>query len=250
MIQLLYYIGMSFKADRFLTDVVEIAAMTSLRDLKYRARIPLKKGCLLYGIMDETNTLHEGEVYIATQLPDADGEPKHRVLTGDRIVVTRAPALHPGDIQIVKAIDVEDEHELKALRNCIVFSQRGPRDLPSQLSGGDLDGDLFHIIWDERLIPDFVYLPADYAPAPAKDLGRSVEVNDIADFFIDFMKMDRLGVISNKHKIRADRHHEGTRHPECVMLAKLASDAVDFSKSGNPVCMFASASESADQYVI
>ena len=106
------------------------------------------------------------------------------------------------------------------------------------------------IIWDERLIPDFVYLPADYAPAPAKDLGRSVEVNDIADFFIDFMKMDRLGVISNKHKIRADRHHEGTRHPECVMLAKLASDAVDFSKSGNPVCMFASASESADQYVI
>lgn len=226
---------MTFQTDRFLTDVVEIAAMTSLRDLKYRARIPLEKGCVLYGIMDETNTLREGEVFVATQIPDEYRELQHHVLTSDRVVVTRAPALHPGDIQLVKAVDVELGHPLKALRNCIVFAQRGQRDLPSQLSGGDLDGDLFHIIYDERLIPDFVYQPADYAPTPSKDLGRPVEANDIVDFFIDFMKMDRLGVISNKHKIRADRKLDGTKDAECIVLAKLASDAVDFSKSGVPV---------------
>lgn len=209
--------------------------MTSLRDLKYRARIPLSKGCLLYGIMDETNTLKEGQVYIATQFPNDYDEMQHRVLTGDRVVVTRAPALHPGDVQLVTAVDVEADNSLKALRNCIVFSQRGQRDLPSQLSGGDLDGDLFHIIWDERLIPDYTYVPADYAPTPAKDLGRPVKVDDIIDFFIEFMNMDRLGVISNKHKIRADRKPSGTKDAECVVLAKLASDAVDFSKSGNPV---------------
>ena len=93
LITLMHYIGLSFQADRFLTDVVEIAAMSSLRDLKYRARIPIEKGCLLYGIMDETNTLREGEVYIATQLPDEYGEWKHRVITHDQLVVTRAPAL-------------------------------------------------------------------------------------------------------------------------------------------------------------
>lgn len=209
--------------------------MSSLRDLKYRARIPIEKGCLLYGIMDETNTLEDGEVYIATQVLDEYGEWKHDILTGDRIVVTRAPALHPGDVQLAKSVDVEPGNPLKALRNCIVFSQRGERDLPSKLSGGDLDGDLFHIIYDKRLIPDNTVSPADYASTPARDLGRSVEVNDIVDFFIDFMNMDRLGVISNKHKIRADRKLDGTMDKECIMLAKLASDAVDFSKSGVPV---------------
>lgn len=233
--QLMHYIGLSFQTDKFLTDVVEIAAMSSLRDLKYRARIPIEKGCLLYGIMDETNTLKEGEVYVATQMPDEYGEWKNCIVTGGRIVVTRAPALHPGDVQLAKAVDVEPNSPLKALRNCIVFSQRGERDLPSQLSGGDLDGDLFHIIYDERLIPKSTVLPADYASTPARDLGRPVEVNDIVDFFIEFMNMDRLGVISNKHKVRADRKPGGTKDEECIMLAKLASDAVDFSKSGNPV---------------
>lgn len=89
----MHYIGLSFQADRFLTDVVEIAAMSSLRDLKYRARIPIDKGCLLYGIMDETNTLREGEVYIATQLEDEYGDWQHRVIVRERLVVTRAPAL-------------------------------------------------------------------------------------------------------------------------------------------------------------
>jgi len=47
--------------------------------------------------------------------------------------------------------------------------------------------------------------------------------------------MDRLGQISNMHKIRADFKPLGTRDSDCITLAKLASDAVDFSKSGIPV---------------
>lgn len=143
-------------------------------------------------------------------------------------------------MQTVRAVDVEHGNPLKALRNCIVFPQRGDRDLPSQPSSGDLDGDLFHIIWDERLIPPVTMTPADYPPTPARDLGRPVEVNDIVDFFIEFMNMDRIGVISNKHKVRADRKPGGTLDAECLMLAQLASDAVDFSKSGNPVSTSAS----------
>lgn len=230
-------IGLSFHADRFLTDIVEVAAMSNLRSLKYRARIPIKKGYLLYGIMDETNTLREGEVYIATQEYDTSGQRKRKILLGDQIVVTRAPALHPGDVQLVKAVDCSFESPLRALHNCIVFAQQGARDLPSQLSGGDLDGDLFHIIYDPRLIPDFTMPPADYTSAPAKDLGRPVQVNDIVDFFVEYMNMDRLGQISNKHKIRADMKSAGTRDSDCILLAKLASDAVDFSKSGNPADM-------------
>jgi len=234
--ELMHQVGLSFHADRFLTDIVEVAAMTSLRSLKYRARIPIERGHLLYGIMDETDFLQEGQVYIATQDYDKSGKLQRRILVGDRIVITRAPALHPGDVQIVTAVDVPEYSSLRALHNCIVFSQRGARDLPSQLSGGDLDGDLFHIIYDQRLVPDFTVPPADYTSSGTKDLGRPVQVNDIADFFIEYMNMDRLGQISNKHKIRADKS-AGTNDPECLLLAKLASDAVDFSKSGIPADM-------------
>ena len=63
------------------------------------------------------------------------------------------PAMHPGDVQIVNAVDVPSTSPLKRLSNVIVFSQHGSRDLPSQLSGGDLDGDQFHIVWEKKLIP-------------------------------------------------------------------------------------------------
>ncbi|CAO2656156.1 Nn.00g049590.m01.CDS01 [Neocucurbitaria sp. VM-36] len=235
--ELMHQIGLSFHADRFLTDIVEVAAMSNLRGLKYRARIPITKGYLLYGIMDETNTLREDEVYIATRTYDSDGKFNTSILEGDRIVVTRAPALHPGDVQLVTAVNVPPDSSLRALHNCIVFSQQGARDLPSQLSGGDLDGDLFHIIYDQRLIPDSTVPPADYAPAQPKDLGRPVQIDDIVEFFVEYMNMDRLGQISNKHKIRADKLPLGTRDPECILLAELASDAVDFSKSGSPADM-------------
>ncbi len=190
--ELMHQIGLSFHADRFLTDIVEVAAMSNLRSIKYRARIPITQGYLLYGIMDETNSLKEGEVYIATQAYDDSGHLRRKILEGDRIIVTRAPALHPGDTQLVKAVDVPEGSPLRGIHNCIVFSQQGARDLPSQLSGGDLDGDLFHIIYDPRLIPDFTVPPADYPSTPAKDLGRPVEREDIVEFFIDHMQMGEL----------------------------------------------------------
>lgn len=237
LIVLMHEIGLRFQADRFLTDIVEVAVMSSLRDLKYRARIPVQKGHLLYGIMDETNELKEGEVYIPTAGRDEFYRWRRHIVTGDRVVVTRAPALHPGDIQIVSAVDVSQESPLRDLYNCIVFSQQGARDLASQLGGGDLDGDLFHVIYDERLIPPTTVAPSEYPPTLAKDLGRPVQVNDITDFFIEYMRSDRLGQISNKHKIRADLKPLGTMDPDCIILAKLSSDAVDFSKSGKPVDM-------------
>ncbi|KAL6709446.1 hypothetical protein ACN47E_001381 [Coniothyrium glycines] len=231
------HIGLPFHSDRFLTDIVEVAAMTHIRALKYRARIPVPKGYLLYGIVDEWNVLDEGEVFVTIDDAGQTGYKHRGPLVRNRILVTRAPALHPGDVQLVRAVDVQEGSPLRKLHNCIVFSQRGNRDLPSQLSGGDLDGDKFHIIFDDTLMPKFTVSAAEYPPVQAKDLGRQVQARDIVEHFIDFMKSDQLGPISTKHKIRADKHLEGTHHHECKLLAKLASDAVDFSKSGNAVDM-------------
>ena len=157
----LSHLHLSFQDDDFLTDVVEAAVMIELRALKYKARIPVKDGFTLLGVMDETGILEEGQVFCIVEV---DG--KARVITGKngkKVIITRSPALHPGDIQLATAVTVPEKSPLMQLRNCICFSQKGSRDLPSKLSGGDLDGDKYHIIFDANAQPKPAFPPADYA---------------------------------------------------------------------------------------
>lgn len=224
---------LSFQDDDFLMDVVEAAVLIELRALKYKARIPVKDGYTLFGVMDETEILREGEVFCIVEV---DGHA--RVITGKygrKVIVTRSPALHPGDIQLATAVTVPEDSPLMQLRNCICFSQKGSRDLPSQLSGGDLDGDKFHVIFDTNAETKDIFPPADYARQTPIELKRKVNREDMTDFFVKFMETDQLGRICNTHKMLADQSKEGVRDPLCVTLAEMASTAVDFSKTGIPV---------------
>lgn len=65
LIRLLNQIGLDFRQDSFLYSVIEMAVVTKLRDIKYRGRILVEAGHTLYGIMDETGVLAEGEVYVS-----------------------------------------------------------------------------------------------------------------------------------------------------------------------------------------
>lgn len=181
------------------------------------------------GIMDETGYLQESEIYAFVQT-----ESGGRLLTGN-VTITRSPALHPGDIQCVTAVNVPQDSPLRPLHNVVVFSSKGNRDLPSQLSGGDLDGDLYNIIYDDSLYPRRLAHPADYPTPTPIDIGRMVERSDMTDFFVHFMENDKLGLIATLHQILADQREMGTFDPSCILLAGLHSTAVDFSKTGIPV---------------
>jgi len=170
-----------------------------------------------------------------------------QLITGN-VVITRSPALHPGDVQCVTAVDVPTDSPLRALHNVVVFSSRGQRDLPSQLSGGDLDGDLYNIIYDNSLYPKQLAHPADYLTAVPIDIGQTVERSDMTDFFIAFMENDNLGLIATLHQILADQHENGTFDPQCILLAELHSTAVDFSKTGIPVSHWRMAQHDASTY--
>ena len=225
-------LGLYYFNDSFLRRAVELAVLIKLRELKYRSRIHVKKGYTLYGIMDETGILQEGEVYCPTWSEGA----QRQVLIQRDVVITRSPALHPGDVRTVNAVDVPADSPLGRVHNCIVFSQYGVRDLPSMLSGGDLDGDLYNIIYDDRLRPTKqTHIPADYPRARELLLDHPVTTDDIIDFFLMFMQQDQLGRIATIHQVIADQEPLGTRHPSCLQLAELHSTAVDFSKSGRPV---------------
>lgn len=245
-------IGLDYHDDAFLYSVVEMAVVTELRDMKYRGRIPVKEGMTLYGIMDETGFLQEGQVFVITEqqaessasaasrrhLGDEDAAPSGKqVLVRNNITITRSPVMHPGDVQIVNAIDVPAKSPLQSLRNVVVFSQHGARDLPSQLSGGDLDGDLYNVIYDRRLRPRQTYVAAQYPRLSPKELPRPVTANDMSDFFVTFMETDQLGMLCNVHMQLADQREEGTLDRDCVGIAAMASTAVDFSKTGIAVDM-------------
>ena len=124
--------------------------------------------------------------------------------------------------------------------------------MPSQLSGGDLDGgypancwivnsahnlagDLYNIIYDDALYPLRTAEPADYTIQAPIDICRSVTRLDITNFFINFMINDSLGRIATLHLTLADQRPLGTFDPDCILLASLHSTAVDFSKTGIPV---------------
>lgn len=207
-------IGIDYKRDQFMRSVVEVAVLRELRLMKQKARIPIEQGVTLFGIMDETGYLEQGEIYITFDKAPFIG--CHALDLDNRLMlVTRSPALHPGDIQIATNIIPPEHHPLRALSNCVVFSQKGTRDLPSCLSGGDLDGDMYSVIWDTVAVNGCqrVFKPADYSRVTPVDIGRRVEKKDMTDFFIKFMATDQLGLIATRHMILADQRQEGTADP-------------------------------------
>ncbi|CAG8493686.1 4830_t:CDS:10 [Dentiscutata heterogama] len=212
----------------YLKGLLECKRIFSLKSLRYKARIPVPQGYMLFGILDETGILEPDQIYIQTSTIISENntfststvnnkiQRKHKVLTGPA-VIARNPSLHPGDIRIVWAVDVP---QLSHLKNC---------------SGGDLDGDEFFVCFDERIFPEIVEEPMDYSPPKRETLNRPVEISDIREFFVNFMKNDRIGIIGNLHLVIADYHPEGVYHRRCLKLAELHSKAVDFNKTGVPV---------------
>ena len=222
------------------------------KSLKEKAGLTVTEGAFILGCVDETASLcgHEEQRIdeLRTRAEKIAALPQifvqidplctgvSQVITGV-CLVARNPSLHPGDIRVVNAVDVPALHHL---RDVVVFSQQGIRDIPSMCSGGDLDGDDFVVIWDEKLIPPESSwdIPAmDFkGPAPIQ-VNRDVEIHDVIPFFVTYMKTDKLRSIATSHLANADWLQDGIRNPRCLELAELHSIAVDYPKSGVPATM-------------
>ncbi|KAK8155980.1 RNA dependent RNA polymerase-domain-containing protein [Phyllosticta citrichinensis] len=206
--------------DPFTMSILRLWRSWNTKYLKEKAKIFIKDGAFLLGCVDETATLKGHFKHMRTvpeifvQVSDPDKQGHYKVVEGV-CIVARNPSLHPGDIRIVRAVNVPALHHLK---NVLVFPQTGDRDLPNMCSGGDLDGDDYVVIWDKSLVPPHGCEPMDFTP-PAKTL-------DIARFFVEYIKNDSLGRIATNHLALADSEEEG------VMSEKL-----DYPKSGIPARM-------------
>ena len=155
------------------------------------------------------------------------------------VIVTKNPCSHPGDIRLLKAIGEDDSRfeQLQDFINVVVFPCKGYRPEQHKMSGGDLDGDCFMVIWDEETVknlqPERIVPPAVYK----KYIDDSaLESTKIEDHIKRYFEKDNLGHLSNAHLALCDQMGpNGPYEDDCVEISRLICIAVDFAKHGKCV---------------
>ncbi|KAH7078823.1 RNA dependent RNA polymerase-domain-containing protein [Paraphoma chrysanthemicola] len=240
-----------FMNDPFVKSLLKLWRAFTIKKLKEKARIAIEDGAFVLGCVDETATLKghfndpqarldaSREEKLASlpeiflQVSDVSKKKGHYKIVEGLCLLARNPSLHPGDLRVVRAVNVPSLHHL---RNVVVLPQTGDRDLANMCSGGDLDGDDYMVLWDKDLLPQIINAPPmDFTPeeTPIEKDGP-ITIDDIGEFFVTYMENGSLGQIANAHLAQADFHADGVMDDTCLQLAKLHSQAVDYPKSGIP----------------
>lgn len=217
-----------------------------LSEIRSRCRIFVPKGRILIGCMDEIGTLDYGQVYLRVTMTEEELQCENQpffekinnssaVVVG-KVVVTKNPCLHPGDIRVLQAV-YDPKLDGMGSSDCLIFPRKGQRPHPNECSGGDLDGDQYFVCWDARLIPQKTDEPMDYIGRRQRLMDHKVTLEEIHKFFVDYMRNDTLGAISTAHLVHADKDPNKARSSICLQLANLHSMAVDYAKTGAPAEM-------------
>ncbi|KAB1205855.1 RNA-dependent RNA polymerase 1 [Morella rubra] len=231
--------GYKPNAEPFLSMMLQTFRASKLLELKIKTRIFIPDGRAMMGCLDETRTLEYGQVFVQfsgtrhkqySTMFGSSGLDQHIVIEG-KVVVAKNPCLHPGDVRVLRAVNVPALHHLV---DCVVFPQRGSRPHPNECSGSDLDGDIYFVCWDPELIPPQQIQPMDYSPAQSIQLNYDVTIEEVEEYFVDYIVNDSLGIIANAHTAFADKEPLKAMSTPCIELAWLFSIAVDFPKTGVP----------------
>ena len=96
-----------------------------------RIEIPPEYGRNMIGVLDETGKLRYGQVFIQYS-KGLDKPQVHPIVHSGPVVVTKFPALHPGDMRKFEAVDIPELHHIV---DCIVFPRHGERPHPDEMAG-------------------------------------------------------------------------------------------------------------------
>ncbi|CAF1439871.1 unnamed protein product [Adineta steineri] len=225
----------------FFIKLIITCAFNIIRELLDRTRIYIsdEDARNMFGIVDEYGVLENEQVFIQYSpmrqnklnfSKEEEDNIQPRVITG-KVVVTKNPCHHPGDLRVFDAVDRVELHDLV---DVIVFPQKGPRPHPNQISGSDLDGDEYVVIWLKDLIPttpNEVAYKYDSQEDPPK-MDRPITRDDINQIVMEVSEQDCLGSLSNIHLAYADKEEEGIKSKVCTDLAGSISQEVDAAKTG------------------
>lgn len=118
----------------YLSMMLQTFRASKLLELRTKSRIFIPNGRAMMGCLDETGTLEYGQVFVqissARQRNLSDtlafnmNNSEDRLVIEGNITVAKNPCLHPGDVRILKAINVP---RLYHMVDCVVFPQKGSR---------------------------------------------------------------------------------------------------------------------------
>ncbi|KAG4079136.1 hypothetical protein HA402_001107 [Bradysia odoriphaga] len=196
------------------------------------SHIPVSNGRVLMGVLDETGTLDYGEIYANIVEENNEFE-----LEG-RVVVFRNPCVLPSDIRVLNACKrtAATAHLKQLYQNCLVIPSKGADSHARECAGGDLDGDLYYVIWDKDLLPKNLKVPGEKIvevfteEKKAPFTGDSNGLASTIQFFCDYVSKNQLGVIANAHLAVSDSL--GMRDPKSIQLARYVAAETDAPKKG------------------
>ncbi|KAF3039373.1 hypothetical protein E8E12_006968 [Didymella heteroderae] len=145
-----------------------------------KLKTPLGKATYLYGVADPLGILKPGEVHVqfSSSFVDEVTDEKYLSLKGHNLLVARQPAIRNSDIQKVRAVNYP---ELSHLVDLVVFPSVGPFPLAGKLQGGDYDGDIFWLCWEDKLVQPFRNAPAPVESPDPELYGIRVDKRKLED---------------------------------------------------------------------
>jgi hypothetical protein len=142
----------NLKSNIFILKLSHTLYLSFLTKMKEKMKIHVEDSGSFIGVIDEFNVLKEGQVFLRfNKYNKCHNSGFNQTVTG-KVIVTRYPCLYPGDIHVLDAVDSNNE-DLNRYVNVIVFSKSGPVPIPYLIGGGDLDGDIYFVSWEQKLIP-------------------------------------------------------------------------------------------------
>lgn len=124
-------------SEPFLSMMLQTFRASKLLDLRIKTRIFIPSGRSMMGCLDETRTLEYGEVFVQISgygrrafyddslvMYGDSGLDHQTCIVQGKVLVAKNPCLHPGDVRVLKAVNVPALHHMV---DCVVFPQKGER---------------------------------------------------------------------------------------------------------------------------
>ena len=229
--------------DPLISQFINIFVYSKLINIKYNGKLNDKRCVCLMGVLDETNTLEENQVYV--HLVHSTEYCRINKILNQKITVYRSPSLYPGDIKILNAVN---NPNLSHMVNVIVFSKKGQRPTFNKLSGGDLDGDRYFISFNDYIttnIKDTTCEPLEDPKYSIKNnninninqINKKITIDDTINCIITSVQNDLVGLICDNHMALADNFPLKAKDPKCIKLCKYFNQEIDAPKNGNFIKM-------------
>ncbi|CAK9096283.1 unnamed protein product [Durusdinium trenchii] len=218
----------------------------SSEELERHKKEEFRQEAFVVGVADPTGQLPEGQIFIS-------GLQEQLLSQGmSEVLVTRCPCVRPSDGKRLRVVTcrppgmAEEAWRFLTSRSFgeVIFPRASDVGLPELIAEGDLDGDLYWICWNAKLVattqPDEV-TEAEGAEAPPTLAGRGpplgggwLKAAQLHMLAGEVLKEGQLiGRIYRAAEKRAIDH--GLRDPDAQALFRAYVQSIDTGKHGNSI---------------